>query len=284
MDYLNRKASPFDADLWKEFDAAALKAARDMLTGRRFLDVDGPYGVGLNTIEVGNDNFCRQPQPGEAGAVMGHAISVPMLRRSFNLSIRRLAGHLEKDQPLDTTPVEEAAEAVAAREEEFVYYGQKDFNLHGLLTSPGRNEIAGGDWSDPDTALENVVAAVTRLDEAGFRGPHALVAEPEIYNGLFRRYGESDLPQAAHISRLCTLGIFKAPIKGAAVIDPRAGKIIIGQDAMVGYSGSDGIHAQLFVSESIVLKLDSPAAVCTIQVAGHNAGVRDAQSQPSGQK
>jgi uncharacterized linocin/CFP29 family protein len=48
------------------------------------------------------------------------------------------------------------------------------------------------------------------------------------------------------------------------VVDPRAGKIIVGQDVMVGYAASDGIHAQLFVSESIVLKLDSPAAVCTI--------------------
>lgn len=268
MDYLNRNASPFSAELWKEFDRAAVKAIRDMVTGRRFLEVDGPYGVGLNTLEVGHDHFCRQPAPDEAGAVMGHAISVPMLRRSFSLSIRRLAGHLEKDQPLDVTPVEEAAEAVATREEEFVYYGQKDFNLHGLLTSPGRNDIAGGDWADPDTALENVVAAVTRLDESGFRGPHALVAAPEIYNGLFRRYGESDLPQADHIARLCTRGIYKAPIKGAAVIDPRAGKIIIGQDAMVGYAGSDGIHAQLFVSESLVLKLDSPAAVCTITRPG----------------
>lgn len=264
MDYLNRNASPFDADLWQEFDKAAIKAIRDMVTGRQFLDVDGPYGVGLTTIEVGNDSFCRQPQPDEAGAIMGHAISLPMLRRSFNLSIRRLAAHLEKEQPLDLMPVEDAAEAVAKREEEFIYYGQKDFNLHGLLTAAGRNEIAGGDWTDPDTALENVVAAVTRLDESGFRGPHALVASPAIYNGLFRRYGESDLPQASHIARLCTRGIYKAPIKGSAVIDPRAGKIIVGQDAMVGFSGSDGVHANLFVSESIVLKLDSPAAVCTI--------------------
>jgi uncharacterized linocin/CFP29 family protein len=264
MDYLNRNASPFSSDLWKEFDAAATKAARDMLTGRRFLDIEGPYGVGLTTIEVGHDNFCRQPAPDEAGAVMGHAISVPMLRRSFNLSIRRLAGHLEKEQPLDTTPVEEAAEAVAAREEEFIYYGQKDFNLHGLMNAPGRNEVVGGDWNSLDTALENVLTAVTRLDEARFRGPYALVASPELYNGLFRRYDGSDLLQVEHIGRLCTRGIYKAPIKGAAVVDPRAGKIILGQDVMVGYAASDGIHAQLFVSESIVLKLDSPAAVCTI--------------------
>ena len=267
MDYLNRNASPFDANLWQEFDKAAVKSVRDMVTGRRFLDVDGPYGVGLTTIEIGNDSFCRQPQPDEAGAIMGHAISLPMLRRSFNLSIRRLAGHLEKEQPLDTTPVEDAAEAVAKREEEFIYYGQKDFNLHGLLTAPGRNEIAGGEWANLDTALNNVLSAVTRLDESGFRGPYALVASPELYNGLFRRYDGSDLLQVEHIGRLCTRGIFKAPIKGAAVVDPRCGRIVVGQDAMVGYSGSDGVHAQLFVSESIVLKLDSPAAVCSIAMA-----------------
>ena len=42
-------------------------------------------------IEVGNDGYCRQPGPDEAGAVIGRAISMPMLRKSFKLSIRRLA-------------------------------------------------------------------------------------------------------------------------------------------------------------------------------------------------
>jgi uncharacterized linocin/CFP29 family protein len=149
------------------------------------------------------------------------------------------------------------------------------------MTSPGRNEVPGGDWGNLDTVLENVLAAVTRLDEAGFRGPHALVVAPELYNGLFRRYEGSDLLQVEHLNRLCTRGIFKAPIKGAAVVDPRAGKIVVGQDVMVGYSGSDGVHAQLFVSESIVLKLDSPAAVCTIQVAGAE---REGEGRRSDQK
>ncbi len=52
---------------------------------------------------------------------MGRAISVPMLRRAFRLSVRRIAGYLENGQPLDLTPAQDAAEAVANREEEFVY-------------------------------------------------------------------------------------------------------------------------------------------------------------------
>ena len=181
MDYLNRQAAPFADDIWKLIDEAAISAARDVLTGRRFLEVEGPYGVGLTSVEVGNDDYCRQPGPDEAGAVLGRAISIPMLRKGFQLSIRRIAAYREMDQPLNLTPVQTAAEAVAAREEEFIYTGQKNFGLPGLLTAEGRNEHTGGDWSNIDQALEDVLAAVNTLDAKGFRGPYALALSPTIH-------------------------------------------------------------------------------------------------------
>jgi uncharacterized linocin/CFP29 family protein len=242
-----------------------------MLTARRFLEVEGPFGVGLTTIELGNDDYCRTPGEGEAGAVLGRALSVPMLRRSFRLSIRRVAAHLQYGQPLDLSPVEDAAEAVAKREEEFVYYGQPDFGLQGLLNAEARLSATGGDWSDVDQALNDVLAAVTRLDEAGFRGPYALVLEPALYNGLFRRYPGTDMLQLEHLKRLCTKGIYKAPIEGGAVVDPRVGKIILGQDLAPGYAAQDGIHYQLYLTESLVFRLDEPQAVCTIAPAPRKA-------------
>lgn len=264
MDYLNRGQAPFSTALWQAIDEAAIAAARDRLTGRRFLDVEGPFGVGLTAIEMGNDDFCRQPGPDEAGAVMGRAISVPMLRRSFRLSIRRVAGHLENGQPLDLMPVEDAAEAVADREEEFIYRGQPSFQLSGLLTIDGRHELGGGDWSGVERALQDVLAAATRLDEAGYRGPYALALAPALYNGLFRLYPGTDVLQLEHLRRLCTRGIFKSPIEGGVLVDPHVGKLVIGQDLKSGYIGQDGIHYQLFLTESLVLRIDEPKAVCTI--------------------
>lgn len=265
MDYLNRNLAPFGADVWKEIDAAAVKAARDRLTGRRFLDIEGPFGIGLTTIEVGNDDYCREPAAGEAGAVMGRALSIPMIRKSFRLSIRRLAAHIENHQPLDLAPVEDAAEAVADREEELIYRGSGDaFNLRGLQTIEGRHSLAGGDWSAVDRALGDVLAAVTKLDEAGFRGPYALVLSPALYNGLFRLYPGSDTMQIEHLRRLCTHGIFKAAIEGGILIDPTVGVLIIGQDMRAGYGGQDGVHYQLYLTESMVLRIDEPEAVCTI--------------------
>lgn len=119
-----------------------------------------------------------------------------------------------------------------------------------------------------------MLAAVTRLDEAGFRGPYALALEPALYNGLFRRYPGTDMLQLEHLKRLCTKGIYKAPIQGGAVIDPRVGKIILGQDLAAGYASQDGIHYQLYLTESLAFRLHDPHAVCTIAAAGTNPAAK----------
>jgi uncharacterized linocin/CFP29 family protein len=263
MDPLNRPLAPFPADVWEMVDTAAAEAARTVLTARRFLDVEGPFGLGLTAIEAGDD--MRDHPSGEAAvAVLGHSLAVPMLWRSFGLSLRRLAASLHHSQPLDLNPIEDAAESVARLEERLVYYGDEKGGLAGLLTAKGAQSQDGGDWSHIDRALRDVLEAVTRLDEAGFRGPYALAASPRLYNGLFRRYDNSDMLQVEHLGRLCTRGIYKAPIEGAVVVDPRAGRLVVGQDLMAGFAWADGVHARLFLSESIVLRLDETAAICRI--------------------
>ncbi|MGC2856446.1 family 1 encapsulin nanocompartment shell protein [Novispirillum sp. DQ9] len=231
---------------------------------RRFLDVDGPFGPGMTSIELGNDGYCRQLVTDEAAQIVGRAVSVPMIRKTFKLSIRRVAGFVDNGQPLDAGPVEDAAEAVAEREEELIYAGQPDFGIPGLLTAQGRAEVSAGPWSDVDRVLDDVLAAVTKLDESGKRGPYALALEPVLYNGLFRRYPGTDMLQLEHLKRLCSLGIFKAPIRGGVLVDARADALLVGQDLRAGYIGQDGVHYEMFLSESMVLRLDDPDAVCTI--------------------
>lgn len=260
-DYLNRGQAPFQDALWRTIDDAVIDAARDRLTGRRFLDLDGAYGVGLTAIEVGSDESAREDAEGVA-VVMGRVQPVPMLRKTFRLSIRRIAGHLDNGQPLDLDAAEDAAEAVAAREEALIYRGEE--SLPGLLTVAGRHHVQGGDWSEVEQALRDVLAGVTRLDSTGFRGPYALALSPPLYNGLFRLYPGTDLPQLEHLRRLCTRGIFKADIEGGVLVDPRVGVLIVGQDLRTGYIAQDGIHYQLYVSESVALRIDDPQAVCTL--------------------
>jgi uncharacterized linocin/CFP29 family protein len=264
MDTLNRGHVPFPAHIWGMIDEAAASAARDRLTGRRFLDLIGPFGLGLTVIEIGNDDYCRQPGPDEAGQILGHAMQVPMIRKSFRISIRRVAAHLDNGQPLDLSPAQGAAEAVADREEELIYYGQPAFGVYGLLNIEGRQQVEGSDWSEPDGALRDVLAAATKLDEQGFRGPYALVLAPALYNNLFRLYPGTDVIGLEHLRRLCTAGIYKAAIEGGVLLDTRVGVLVLGQDFSAGYSSQDGVHYHLYVSESIVLRIDEPKAICVI--------------------
>lgn len=264
MRYLNRDAAGFGRDLWEAIDTTAVATAREVLTGRRFLEVDGPYGAALTSVELGEDGYCRDPGADEAGAVVGRAVSVPMIRKGCRLSIRRIEASRVIGQPLNLSAVADAAEAVARREEEFIYYGQADFGLEGLLTAAGRHQQPGGDWGKTEQALEEVLGAVNRLDGAGFHGPYALALSPALYNALFRRYEGTDMLQLEHLRRLCELGVFKAPIEGGVVVDPHVGRLLVGQDLAAGYIGQDGIHHDLYLSESLVLLVEEPAAICTL--------------------
>lgn len=253
------------AELMERIEAAAVSAARDVISGRRIIDVEGPYGIGLTTVEVGNDDKCREPAPQEASAVVSHALSVPMIYRRFAISKRRIAAFREMGQPLNLKVAEDAAQAVAEREEEFIYLGQPDFNLSGLLTASGRQTIKGGNWENVDEVLSDVINAVNMLDSKGYRGPYGLALAPELYNNLFRRYPGSDLLQIEHLKRLCTRGIVKAPkVNGGVLISRDVGSIVLGQDLQVSYLASDAAHEHFAVSESMLLKIEAPDAICTI--------------------
>ncbi|MBV8737693.1 MAG: bacteriocin family protein [Alphaproteobacteria bacterium] len=265
MDYFNREQARFPDQLWTAIDETAANAARDLLTARRFLDVEGPFGVGLTAIEAGDDDY-RQADSEHAAIVISRTVPVPMLRQAFQLSIRRVAAHVEHGQAINLSPAQDAAEAVANAEERMIYFGQPDFGLPGLLTAEGRQQVEGGDWSALDRALQDAVAAATRLDERGFRGPYSLVLAPALYNTLFRLYPGTDVLQLEHLRRLCTGGIYKASIEGGVLVDPRAGVLLVGQDLRAGYVCQDGMHYQLYVSESIVLRIDEPKAICTLSV------------------
>ena len=73
-------------------------------------------------------------------------------------------------------------------------------------------------------------------------------------------------PQAAARSSATTDGpaIVKAAITGCVLIARDVGSIVVGQDLQVTHLASDAAHEQFAVSESLVLKIEAPDAICTI--------------------
>ena len=77
---------------------------------------------------------------------------------------------------------------------------EPDFRLPGLLTHEERQRLGGGDWMSVERELGDVLAAVTKLDNAGYCGPYALALAPALYSGLFRFYPDSDVSSLSALS------------------------------------------------------------------------------------
>lgn len=256
---------PLDPDLIERIQQVAVDAARDILTARRILPVEGPFGASFTAAEVGHDDIREHDNTYDVITVVSRALAVPMLFRRFELGRRQVAAHRDLGQPLDLSAVRNAAHVIALREEALFYQGDLELGLAGLGSAEGRSHLTGGDWDDVEQVLQDVLAGVNRLDQQGFRGPYALVLAPPLHSGLFRRYPDgSDLLQIEHLKNLCTAGIYKTTIEGAMLLAPEAGRILIGEDLHVDFTLLDPARYNLALRESLVLKIDCPGAICTI--------------------
>ncbi|RPJ54353.1 MAG: bacteriocin, partial [Methanobacteriota archaeon] len=233
--FLGRSDAPIEAGTWQALDAVMSEAARSVLSGRRLLHIEGPFGLGLKAVPL-------QDSDEKNGLITSNFLQVPLIQATFQLSKRDLAAYERDGLPFDLGPVAQAAIAVATREDTLIYQGAQ--NLPGLLTTKGISSLKVSSWEGVGTAAEDIIKAMTVLDEAGFHGPYSLALAPGLYNQLFRRYPESALTELEHIRSIVTEGVFKAPVleSGGVLIawGRQYASIVIGQDMTVGFIGPVG--------------------------------------------
>jgi uncharacterized linocin/CFP29 family protein len=240
-----------------------ITSAKRLLTARRFLDFEGPLGGGLSALQVGDR--VRHPQHG-AEISARRSLSVPEIDDTFTIAIADIEATMQHGFPLDLKSAERAAENVALAEEHVVYYGVPELGIAGLASHAGVSRLPLANWSTPEQAVDNLIAAADRLDAAGARGPLALVLAPTLYNALFRKYEGSDVLALDHIRRLADGGIFKAHALDdcALLTSPDVGPLVSGNDLHVRYLETTRHSLHFVVSESIVLRLDEPTAACLL--------------------
>ena len=61
-----------------------------------------------------------------------------------------------------------------------------------------------------------------------------------------------------------TRGIVKAAIEGCVLVARDVGSIVLGQDLQISYLATDAAHEHFAISESLLLKIEAPDAICTI--------------------
>lgn len=258
--YLARDDAPFGSEIWDLLDAAMKEAAKSQLLGRRLLNVEGPFGLGLKAVPL-------QDFEDESGLITSEVLPVVLIQKSFELHTRDLAGYEREAVALDTCPVTEVALDIARREDSLVFNGGP--RVPGLLSVDGSNEMNLLSWDEIGTAANDVIQAITRLDGAGFHGPYALALAPERYNLLFRLYPQGKRSELDHVRTMVTEGIYKTPAlpNGGLLLATTANcaSIVLGQDMNIGYIGPAGDKQEFTISESLTLRIRQPSAVCVLK-------------------
>lgn len=266
--YLHRDSAPFSNTVWDKIDEAVVASAKSQICGRRLINIQGPYGLGLKAIP-GGDKSLEDKTSGSAKMTAPCVIPLAMIMSEFSLPVRDIAAFEQTGIPLDLGNAVKAAMDCARQEDNLVFNGSKNAGLKGLMNFEGSASVKLSQWNDVGAAADDIIKAVTTLDKAGFHGPYSLGLSVELHNLLFRRYPEGNQTEIEHIRQLITDGIIKTPAIPSGGVLLNSGSqfaaIVLGQDLMTGFVGPSGNEYMFTVYESAALNVLEPAALCILK-------------------
>lgn len=246
-DYLMRGDAPLSDGEWAQLDKIVVDVARQFLVGRRFLDLAGPFGAGLEVIPVGT---------GEGRTYVG----LEVIEQEFALNWREVEASRMMGVPLELGSAAQAAMACARAEDEMV--------LRGLMAASGK-QVALGDWSEPGAPLADVVKATETLFADGFFGPYAVVLSPNLYTETQRVSRGMGRMVGKLITDVAGGGLFRSALLkkdqgmvlslGAFNFD-----LVVGQDLVTAYQGNEGLDHSFRILETLALRVKRAGAVCKL--------------------
>ncbi|MEW9670274.1 family 1 encapsulin nanocompartment shell protein [Ammoniphilus sp. 3BR4] len=269
--------SPLSPQEWGRMDQTVIDAARRQLIGRRFIDLYGPLGEGLQSVS--NDIF-DEPQGGGI-SLRGETLemsqptrrvnlSIPMLYKDFVLYWRDVEQAKTLGMPIDMSPAANAAFQCARLEDDLIFNGFKEFDLPGLMNVQGRLTHILSDWMKSGQAFSDIVECINKLQQMGHVGPYALVLSPELYALIHRVHQGTHVLEVEHVRELVTDGVFQSPmIKGKSGVVVATGQhnldLAVAEDFDTAFLDRDNMNYLFRVFESVVLRIKRPSAICTLE-------------------
>ncbi|MFC7439637.1 family 1 encapsulin nanocompartment shell protein [Laceyella putida] len=278
MDKLQRfPDAPFNAEQWESLEQTVIESAKRQLVGRRFIDIYGPLGEGVQTVV--NDIFAR-PEMGnlslhgeETGLSQPTSrvnLTIPMLYKDFILYWRDIQQSKSMDMPIDFSPAANAAQQCALLEDDLIFNGSNLFHLPGLMNVKGRLTHIRSDWMKSGNAFSDVVEARNKLLSMGHSGPYALVVSPSLYALLHRVHEGTHVLEIEHVRELMTDGVYQSPvITGEAGVVIATGRqnldLAIAEDFDTVFLDYENMNYLFRVYECLALRIKRPSAICTLE-------------------
>jgi len=247
-DYLMRDAAPLTDEEWAHLDKVVVETARRFLVGRRFVEIHGPYGAGLETVPVGTGEGRKH-------------IELTGIEESFMLYWRDIEASRQMGVHLELGLAAQAAMACARAEDELIFDG---------FLKAANTSVALGDWTQVDAPLANVVEATQKLFADGFFGPYAVVLSPVLYTQTQRVSRGMGRTVGKLIAEVADGGMFRSALlkdgQGLVVsLGAYNFDLVVGQDLITAYQGNEGLDHSFRVLEMLALRIKRPGAICKLE-------------------
>ncbi|WP_088032605.1 family 1 encapsulin nanocompartment shell protein [Evansella clarkii] len=274
--------SPLTNKEWQMLDETVIENARRNLIGRRFIDIYGPLGQGVQSVI--NDIY----EESEQGSLSLHGeeldtsdstkrvhLTIPLLYKDFQLFWRDIEQARTLDIPIDFSQAANAVTQCSLLEDDLIFNGSEEFNIPGLSNVKGHLTHVRSDWLKSGNAFKDIVDARNKLLQMGHNGPYALVLSPDLYALLHRVHEGTNVLEIEHVRELVTDGVFQSPVlkenSGLLVATGRHNlDLVIAEDMDSAYMDVENMNHLFRIYECIVPRVKRPSAICTLENPEHN--------------
>jgi uncharacterized linocin/CFP29 family protein len=256
MDLLRQRLAPISDKGWEEINETAQEKFSGLLSARKFSDFDGPKGRNFPAVTDGRLNI--KDENSEVKYGLYNVMPMIEARIPFKLNIWELDNLERGAEDIDLDNLEEAAEKMAAFEENIIYNGLEEANLKGIIKSAEHSVSYSGKTEDILSTTANGVSQLARL---GTEGPYALVVNKDTWveiSGLIDGY-----PLRKQLEKILEGNIIISEcIESPVLLTMRGGdfRITSGQDLSIGYQAHDTKEVELYLTESFTFQVIDPDA------------------------
>lgn len=264
MDILRKGLAPINDAAWEEINDTARDVMGNLLSARKFVDLDGPHGWNYPAVATGRLNI-KKNQPNDQ-VRYGTFQVMPLVesRISFSLDLWELDNISRGAEDADLDALENAARKMAEFEEKSIYYGFKDAGMTGLKNASEHKPLSFPE--QPEGILSVVARGIGEFTKASIDGPYNLVLGTEKWQELMSYV--KGYPLFSHIERMMGGKIIISPnITEGFMVSSRGGdfKLTVGQDLSIGYESHNPKEVQLYLTETFTFRVIEPKAVILLQ-------------------
>lgn len=275
---LGESDNPLNPEERQQLHELVVSTARRYLVCRRFIDLYGPLGAGVQAVPF-HEFGSRTPGTldltgdGEDPALSPSSRSfktLPIIYKDFLLHWRDIQAAHDHNLPLDLSAAAVAAASCAQKEDELIFYGDKGLGIPGLLTCEGRLVASLGRWDEPGGGLASVVAATERLTGEGYFAPYVLVTSPRLFALLHRVHERTGVLEFDTVRTFLGGGVFQSNLlRGDSAVlvavGPQNLDLALALDLAVAHLGPERLNHPFRVLEVLLPRIKQPKAICTLE-------------------